>query len=821
MFQDQKEWKEQIEGLLGELTLEEKCGMIHGAGLFETAGVERLGIPPLKTSDGPMGVRAEFKNDEWVSIGHTDDYVTYLPSNTAIAATWDPDLAGESGRILGQEARGRGKDMILAPGINIQKVPYCGRNFEYMSEDPYLVSELVAPLVSGIQENDVSACVKHFALNQQETERLWVNAEVDDKTLYEVYLPGFEAAVTQGGSYSVMTSYNLYSGAHCSRNQRLLGDILRDEWGYDGVIISDWGAVHDTEQTANSPLDVEMSVTYNFDEYYFANPLIRAVKEGRVKEETVDEKVRHVLLLMLRIGKIRIEEKNNQTGKEYIAVKNPDRNSGSYADTCSPDGESASTPERIHAVAAESVVLLKNEEQVLPLDPKADEKILVIGDNAESTQANGGGSAEIKALYEITPLLGIKRLLGGNADISYVRGYAPVQKPQRSEDRNWQENSLDREAGKRTRGDNSAFIDEIRERARQMREEALEAAKKADRVIFVGGLNHNYDVEGMDRPSMELPYEQDQLIQELLQIHPDMVIVMMAGSAVDMSAWSDKAKAILWMSYAGAEGGAALADNIFGIHNPGGHLPFTMPAEGERGALMEPDSYPGRELTEEEKSRMTAHLTETYTEGRLVGYRYYEKKGLPVQFPFGFGLSYTSFAISNGSASLVEHKKDVETFAKEDPACIDHGAGDGTSEEGCGSSCSSGSDCAGAAGGCGTSSGCGGCGGVAPAALPEEVLAMGRVMVTNTGDRYGSTVVQIYIGRDHPEEDEPVKALRGFVKVDLDGGKRHPFTFFFTEADFSHYDPETKNFVIHPDTYHVYVGENVRDAVEIGSFELG
>jgi beta-glucosidase len=332
-----------IEEIINKMTLEEKVSMCHGNGLFRTEAVERLGIPALKMSDGPMGVRKEFTNDKWIPIGNSDDFATYLPCNTALAATWNTELAYESGKLLGAEARGRGKDIILAPGINIHRSPLCGRNFEYMSEDPYLVSRLAVPFIKGVQENDVAACVKHFALNNQETERLNVDVEADERTLREIYLPGFEAAVKEADSYTIMSAYNKFRGEHCSHNQYLLNDILKGEWEYEGVVISDWGAVHDTFEAAYKGMDIEMSVTDNFDDYFLANPLIEKVKSGEIEEKVIDDKVRRILMLMFK-----------------LKMFSKDRAKGAY--------NTADHREKTLKVARESVVLLKNENSMLPLD---------------------------------------------------------------------------------------------------------------------------------------------------------------------------------------------------------------------------------------------------------------------------------------------------------------------------------------------------------------------------------------------------------------------------------------------------------------------
>ena len=420
--ENMKKLRAQAEELVQKLTLDEKIGMVHGAQLFQTKGVDRLGIPPLKMSDGPMGVRQEFQPSTWQTVGLSDDLVTYLPCNSALAATWNRLLAARTGSVLGEEARGRGKDVILAPGINIKRSPLCGRNFEYFSEDPYLTKELAVPFIQGVQNWDVAACVKHFAANNQETERLWVDVKIDEKALREIYLPAFRAAVEEADSYTIMTAYNKLNGTHCYANKHLLDDILRKEWGYEGTVISDWGGVHDTKMAAEAALDIEMSVTDNFEEYYLAQPLKKAIQEGEIKEEQLDEKVIHILMLMMRMHIIEGAQENRP------------RKSGTY--------NTEEHRRETLQVARESVVLLKNEKQRLPLHPEKTKKLLVIGENAECVHSNGGGSAEIKALYEITPLMGIKTLLGGNAEVRFIKGYCRDGKVEKS-DVNWQEASLE------------------------------------------------------------------------------------------------------------------------------------------------------------------------------------------------------------------------------------------------------------------------------------------------------------------------------------------------------------------------------------------
>lgn len=576
-----------IEELISKMTLEEKVSMCHGSGLFRTEAVERLGIPALKMSDGPMGVRKEFNNDKWEPIGNTDDFVTYLPCNTALAATWNTELAYESGKLLGAEARGRGKDVILAPGINIHRSPLCGRNFEYMSEDPYLISRLAVPFIKGVQENDVAACVKHLALNNQETERLNVNVEVDERTLREIYLPGFEAAVKEADSYTIMSAYNKFRGEHCSHNQYLLNDILKGEWEYEGVVISDWGAVHDTYEAAYKGMDIEMSVTDNFDDYFLANPLIEKIKSGEIEEKVIDDKVRRILKLMFK-----------------LKIFSEDRFKGAY--------NTAEHREKTLKVARESVVLLKNENSLLPLDEKKLKTLAVIGDNAERLHSNGGGSAEIKALYEISPLMGIKMKLGGNMKINFARGYS--------------EKEEDRE---------------------KLLSEAIEAAKNADAVVIVGGLNHNFDTEGADRNDIKLPYGQDELINKVLEINKNTAVVILSGSPVEMSGWISKAQAVVQSWYTGMEGGRALAEVLFGDVNPSGKLPVTFPNTIEQSPAHKIGEFPGD---------TDVH----YDEGVFVGYRYFTSNNIKPLFCFGHGLSYTNFLYSNLSITKEEREEEIK-----------------------------------------------------------------------------------------------------------------------------------------------------------------
>ncbi len=647
-----KIWCRRADELLQKMTLEEKIGMIHGAQLFQTAGVERLGIPPLKMSDGPMGVRQEFEAASWKSVGYSDDYVTYLPCNSAIASTWNRKIAYDIGSVLGEEARGRGKDIILAPGINIKRSPLCGRSFEYFSEDPYLAGELAAAYIHGVQLWDVAACVKHFAANNQETERLWVDVDIDEEALRQIYFPAFYDAVKKGGVYAVMGAYNRVYGEHCCQSEFLLNQVLRKEWGFDGVIVSDWGGVHDTEAAANSQLDIEMSVTDDFDDYFMARPLLEKIKSGEVSEDTVNQKVKRILLLMLRLHMLEDAETmdSGKTGSRAGIPAGRQRKSGSY-----------NTPEHRHKAleaARESIVLLKNKKRQLPLKPKQQRRILLIGENAQQQHANGGGSAEIKALYEISPLMGLKSRLGGNAEIAFAQGYCgKAENPQEQQKTNWQEKSLENGGGTQQKSTQAGTVhadaaaqepesqeQESTEKRRKLREQAVRLATSYDTVIFVGGLDHTYDCEGNDRADMVLPYEQDLLIQQLLAVRSDLIIVMLAGSPVQMQAWIDKADTVVWSWYAGMEGGNALADVLLGKVNPSGKLP-----ESFYKTHTDCSAHAVGTFADEK--------TVSYREGCEVGYRYLDNHQIEPEFCFGHGLSYTDFAYSD--ARLDFEKKQV------------------------------------------------------------------------------------------------------------------------------------------------------------------
>ena len=728
--------KEKIEALISQLTLQEKIDMIHGNGCFCTKGVERLGIPPFVTSDGPRGVRKDFENDAFKELGLSYDYVSYLPCNTALAATWNRELAYETGKLLGKEARGRGKDMILAPGINIMRSPLCGRSFEYMGEDPYLVSEMVVPVVQGIEENDVSSCVKHFAVNNQETRRLDVDVEVSERALREIYLPGFEAAVKRGRAKGIMGAYNKLHGTHCCHNEHLLNDILRKEWGFDGITVSDWGGVHDTEEALMNGLDMEMSVTNNYDSYYMANPLLELIESGAVDRKTacakIDEKVRHILHVM--------NELHMLDGK---------RKSGAYNDY--------QDKAALRQTARESIVLLKNNNHILPFDKKKIQKLLVVGENANRQHAPGGGSAEIKALYEITPLMGLHMLLGGNTQIEYRPGYFNDDIgniwANTGENENGQADSLKQDdetaqslPSTKPKDQSEKKLQHQKEMNEKYLKEALEAAKNADAVIYVGGLTHDYDTEGQDRSDMKLPYDQDRLITELLKIRPDTVVTLVAGSPVDMSAWIDSADTLVYSWYAGMEGGIALAEVLFGDVNPSGHLPESFPVNESDCPAVVLGEFPGGDQV-------------NYGEDIFVGYRYYDTYDVPTAFPFGYGLSYTDFVMTGIRAEVLEDTANNKSVK----VSFD---------------------------------------------------------ISNIGELAGAAVAQVYVADKYPKVKKAAKELKAFEKLYLEPGETREVTLILEKDAFSYFDEESHSFHADAGSYMIMLAKNADEVVDVTEVEF-
>lgn len=581
-----------IEALIKQLTLEEKVKMIHASSSFTTGGVPRLGIPEMVTSDGPHGVRPEHGRD-WNLDQNVYDSGTYLPVGVCLAATWNPKLGYSFGSVLGSEANFRGKDVILGPGINIIRSPLNGRNFEYQSEDPYLVSKMVVGYIKGVQDQGISACVKHYAANNQETRRFWVNVNMSERALREIYLPGFKAAVQEGDVNTLMGSYNKFRGQWATHNAYLMNQILKTEWGFKGLVMSDWNAVHNTMEAIWNGTDLEMGTDLgmlpnpNYGKFFLGDTVVTMVKAGQVPEYVIDEKVRRILRVMFKTNMIDGKRKKG----EY--------NVKAHQQTAAQ-------------VAEEGIVLLKNENNILPFNKSKLKSIAVIGVNATRPQSMGGGSSQVKAFYEVTPLQGIQKLVGSSVNITYAPGYTI------------------------TRGGTADQLSINK---------AAEAAKNADVAIVVGGWTHGYnysvwsdnayDAEDTDKPDMQMPFGQDELIKAVLAANSNTVVVLMGGGPIDMTQWVDQTKGILQAWYPGMEGGNALAKILFGQVNPSGKLPMTFPKKLEDAPAHKLGQYPGDSVNV------------YYYDDIYVGYRYYDTYKVDPQFAFGHGLSYTQFEYSN------------------------------------------------------------------------------------------------------------------------------------------------------------------------------
>lgn len=702
--------EKRVEDALSRMTLEEKVAILHAQSKFSSAGVPRLGIPEVWCTDGPHGIRPEVLWDEWDQAGWTNDSCTAFPALTCLAATWNPEMSALYGKSIGEEARYREKDILLGPGVNIYRTPLNGRNFEYMGEDPYLSSRMVVPYIEEVQKNGVAACVKHFALNNQETHRHGIDVEVDDRALNEIYLPAFKAAVQEGGAWAVMGAYNKYKGEHCCHNRYLLNDILKRDWAFDGVVVSDWGGTHDTKQAAENGLDMEFGswtdglswgASNAYDNYYLAAPYLDMLRKGEASTATLDDKARRVLRLIFRTAM--------NTRKPFGSLNSPEHLAAA------------------RRIAGEGMVLLKNEGGVLPIDLGRAKTIAVVGENAIKMMTVGGGSSSLKVRHEYTPLEGIRAAAAGKAEVIYERGYVGDV----TGDYN----------GVKTGQD----LSESRSEA-QLIADAAAAARKADAVIFVGGLNksNHQDCEGDDRLQYGLPYAQDKVIGALAEANPNLAVVIVSGNAVAMP-WIDRVPAVLEAWFSGSEAGNALADVVFGAVNPSGKLPFTFPVRLEDNGAHALGEYPGSDKVK-------------YNESIFVGYRWHDKEQLKPLFAFGHGLSYTAFAVGNVKA-------DRTTL------------------------------------------------------VPNGSIRI-SADVTNTGDRAGAEVVQLYIGDEQSSLPRPVKELKGFQKVSLNPGQTRTVTFEITPGMLHYYDDAKGAWVAEPGAFTAYVGaasDDIRGTVE---FEL-
>jgi len=683
--------EKRVNDLLGRMTLEEKIAQVHADSKFSTAAVPRLGIPRRWIDDGPHGVREDVGPYSWNASGHTDDYATWMPALSALGSTWNVDLAMAFGDVIGQESRARNKDIILAPIVDIARTPICGRIYEYLGEDPYLNARLGVNYIEGVQSNDVAACVKHFAGNNQEEGRGTINMDMDERVLREIYLPPFEAAVKEAHVWAVMGAYTKLRGEYCAYNDYLINKILKGEWGFPGLVMSDWGGTHSMREAALGGLDVEMGTLVGSEDqsaytnFFLATQFLDAVRTNAIPMSVLDDKVRRSLRPMFAAH-----------------IFDPMRLPGAL-----------NTPEHratAQRVAEESMVLLKNDHQALPLNVSNLTSVAVIGENAVRHNAAGFFGAGVKTMYEVTPLDGIEQLVGGRLNVTYSAGYSRF-----SNDSN-------------------------------LVERAVTAARQADVAIVVAGLNHSrhQDDEGWDRTDLRLPYGQDELIQKVFEANPRTIVVLVSGPAIELGSWLAQVPAVLQAHYSGIEGGHALARILFGEVNPSGKLTVTYPKQLQDSPAHALGTYPG------------TNGTLFYKEGLLVGYRWFDAKNIEPEFPFGFGLSYTTFEYSN--LKFVPHQGGSVVSAEFD--------------------------------------------------------------IANTGLRAGAEVAELYIHQDNPSLSRPPKELKGFKKIFLQPGEKKTVSIPLDQRAFAFYDPAKAGWVAEAGDYKIEIGGSSRDIRLADTFHL-
>lgn len=675
-----------IDKIIKQMTLEEKVEMLHSKTIMSSEGVPRLGIQDIKYADGPFGIREEI-GDGFRPLGWTNDSATYFPTGSALAATWSPELAYQYGHGMGVEGRLRGKDVILGPAINIQRLPVGGRTYEYLSEDPVLAAALAVSYTKGAQEAGTAVCVKHFALNNQETNRGSVNVVADERTMRELYLKPFEAAVREGGAMVVMPAYNKVNGYYCSENEHLLNEILRGEWGFKGFTVSDWGGTHSTMGAALHGLNVQMTGSN-----YLGQPLIDSVRAGKVAESVVDAKVRE--LLRVRYAIEPIPENVANQGKTSL----PEQQAIAYE------------------VAKRSVVLLKNDGNLLPIKKEV-RKIAVIGLNAVATTANGGVGAGVKAPYEITPLKGIQNRSGNNVEITYAQGYALPQS-----------GGWGRQAAAPSINTDLLI-------------EAIQAAREADLVIFVGGTSKTIETEGSDRQDIKLPLGEEELVAALSAVNPNLVSVIISGGPCDLQKLQKYSPAIVQGWWNGMEGGNALADILFGNIAPSGKLPFTFPIKLEDSPAYATGNFPQRAQQEGDlftnmyrqdlggnsnARRANATPDALYSEKLLVGYRWFDTKQQPVMYAFGHGLSYVEFEYAALKANKSKYKA-------------------------------------------------------------NDVIKV-TFQLANKGQMEADEVTQLYVRYTDSQIERPYKELKAFKRVTLNGGESKSVTLEIPVSELSYWD---------------------------------
>jgi len=688
-----------VEDLLKRMTIDEKLSLIHGDSKFTTPEIPRLGIPRRWMSDGPHGVREDIGPDTWDPAGRTDDFATWMPVGIALAATWNPDMATAYGTVIGEEALKRGKQIMLGPGVNIMRTPLNGRNYEYFGEDPFLAGRMAVGYIHGVQAQGVASCVKHFAGNNQERQRNSIDVQMDDRTLREIYLPAFKAAVQEGGALAVMGSYNKFRGQYCCENDLLLNTILKGEWGFKGLVMSDWGGVHDTPGAVLRGMDLEMGTGKPYDQYYLAGPFKDGITQGTYPISLLDDKVRRNLYQMFAIGAF------------------DGRGAGSI--------NTAAHQTAARHIAEESIVLLKNENATLPLDTGKIKSIAVIGENAVQHFAYGGQSAAIKAFYETSPLDGLTKRVGPQVDVTFSMGYRqPARRRRGAADT----------AGVRT--SDAATVAPEPDPA--LVERAVRAARQSDVAIVIAGLNHAFDSEGTDRRDIKLPYGQDALIQAVVQANPHTIVVLMSGGAVEMSSWLGQVPAVVQAWYPGMEGGNAITNVLFGDVNPSGKLPCSFPKQLSDSPAHALNAYPG------------VDGEEPYTEGLLVGYRWFDTKKIEPLFPFGYGLSYTTFTYSG--LKLVK-----------------------------------GTD-------------------------PKGPLLSAQFTITNAGPRDGAEVAQLYVHPDQFALPRPFQELKAFRKVFLKAGETQTVSIPLDRSALAYYDPgKDGGWKAEKGGYDIRIGSSSRD----------
>jgi beta-glucosidase len=697
--------EQRVADLLGRMTAAERAEMLSGSGWMESKPIPRLGIPAIKMADGPLGVRNWAGSSAITNSPNvTPVLTTAFPAGVAMGASWDVDLVQSQGRTIAQEVKALGRDMILGPTVNINRLPLWGRNFEGYGEDPYLAARMGVAFVNGVQGEGVIPSVKHYAANNQEFERHRIDEKIDERTLHEIYFPAFRAAVQEAGAWSVMSAYNKVNGLWCSENPYLLRQTLKERWGFKGFVISDWGSTYSTEGPVNAGMDLEMpggapmrrwlalpktQEDGNGGGWLTADKVMAAVAAGRVKQEYVDDAARRILRVMFTAG----------------LFDNPHTGGG--------DVDTPAERAVARTAATESIVLLKNAAGLLPLAAPRIRSVAVIGPNAAVARTGGGGSSLVRPKYVVTPLDGIREAAGARIQVTHALGVA-------------------------MEGEQSG------KSPAQLLSEAIETARRADAAVVVVGYSPALESEGFDRKSMDLPAGQDELIDAVAAANPRTVVVLVAGAPVAMTKWIEHVPAVLDSWYGGQEAGHAIGDVLFGAANPSGKLPVTFPKRLEDSPAF--GHYPGTNLNVE------------YGEGIYVGYRGFDKNNVEPLFPFGYGLSYTTFEYSSLSVT---------------PGSVHTGE-------------------------------------------PVHV----SLRLRNSGTRAGAEVVQLYLHAVAPRVDRPPKELKGFRRVMLKPGEAQLVTFTIDRDAMSYYSTAQHDWIADPGAFEVLVGASSRDIRLHGTFTL-